>query len=146
MTRRYACSVMDQSRANKGFTLLELMVVVAVIGIIAAIAYPAYTEFIERSRRSEATEALQNLAKLQEQFYYHNKEYSDESNPETELNMPAITENGYYQLQVVPGAGVGGTIQSYTLRATATGAQASDTECAVIQLDSNGVKTPAACW
>lgn len=130
-------------RSSRGFTLLELMVTVAVIGIIAAIAYPAYTEFVERSRRSEATEALQNMATLQEQYYYHNKAYTGSLG---DLDMPATTENGYYALSVTAGPAVDGTVQSYTLTATAQGRQASDTACATIQLDSDGDKTPADCW
>lgn len=130
-------------RARQGFTLIELMVVVAVIGIIAAIAYPAYTDFVERSRRSEATEALQNLATLQEQYYNDNKAYTGSMG---NLGMPNTTENDYYALSITSGAAVDGTVQTYTLSATAQGAQASDTECATIQLDSSGNKTPAECW
>ncbi len=119
------------------------MVVLAVIGLSIAIAYPAYTEFIERSRRSEATEALQNMATLQGQFYNDNKEYSNDPGA---LGMPATTENGYYQLSIAVGAPVDGTIQSYTLSASAQGLQSGDTECATIQLDSSGNKTPGECW
>lgn len=138
-----ATRTLRNSRFGPGFTLVELMVTVVVIGIIAAIAYPAYTDFVERSRRSEATEALQNLATLQEQYYNDNKAYTGSMGV---LGMPTTTENDYYTLSITPGAAVGGTVQSYTLSANAQGPQASDTECATIQLDSGGDKTPAACW
>lgn len=131
------------SRSSPGFTLIELMVVAAVIGIIAAIAYPAYTDFVERSRRSEATEALQNLATLQEQYYNDNKAYTGSMG---DLGMPTTTENDYYAVSITPGAAVDGTVQTYTLSANAQGPQASDTECATIQLNSSGNKTPAECW
>lgn len=130
-------------KTGGGFTAVELMVTLAVIGLIAAIAYPAYTDFIERSRRSEAMEALQNLSTLQEQYYNDNKAYSTSLGP---LGMSPTTANAYYQLSIVVTGTVAGTVQSYTLRASALGSQAGDTDCATMQIDSNGNKSPAGCW
>lgn len=138
-----ASGMIRPPRSGTGFTLVELMVAVVVLGIILAIAYPTYTDFVERSRRSEATEALQNLSTLQEQYYNDNKAYTGNL---SDLGMPVNTENDYYQLSIPAGATVDGTLQSYTLRANAIGAQASDTECATIQLNSDGDKTPGNCW
>ena len=45
-------------RNNKGFTLIELMIVVAIIGILAAIAIPAYQDYIARSQVSEGVQLL----------------------------------------------------------------------------------------
>lgn len=45
-------------KVNKGFTLIELMIVVAVIGILGAIAYPSYTEYVMRGHRADARAGL----------------------------------------------------------------------------------------
>jgi type IV pilus assembly protein PilE len=54
---------------HKGFTLIELMIVVAILGIIAAIAYPSYQNSVMRSQRSDALTTLSRLASEQERFY-----------------------------------------------------------------------------
>ena len=47
---------------NKGFTLIELMIVVAIIGVLAAIAYPSYERYIVKSKRADMMTELQNVA------------------------------------------------------------------------------------
>jgi type IV pilus assembly protein PilE len=47
---------------NKGFTLIELMIVVAIIAILAAIAYPSYQEYVRKTKRIEMQAAMQDVA------------------------------------------------------------------------------------
>ena len=49
-------------KQNKGFTLIELMIVVAIIGILAAIAYPSYQEYVRRTKRTDAQADMMELA------------------------------------------------------------------------------------
>jgi len=70
---------MKQLRAQRGFTLMELMITVAVVGILAAIAYPSFTEQIARSRRTEAQTILLSGQQWMERFYSENYRYDQNS-------------------------------------------------------------------
>lgn len=50
---------------RKGFTLIELMIVVAIIGVLAAVAIPAYSDYVKKSRESEAISSLGDIRKAQ---------------------------------------------------------------------------------
>ncbi len=69
---------MNITKNKKGFTLIELMVVVVIIGILATIAVPQYQKFQKKSRQSEAKAGLadlytaQQVFKLQHKTYYNN--------------------------------------------------------------------------
>lgn len=62
---------------QKGFTLIEVMIVVAIIGILASIAVPAYNEYVESGRAAEAPATLANLRIQMEQCYQDTRSYTD---------------------------------------------------------------------
>jgi type IV pilus assembly protein PilE len=138
--------LLADGRRQRGFTLIEIMIVVAVVGILAMIAFPSYQDSVRKSRRAEAKSALSDLAARQEQFFNDNKTYADTV---AKLNGSATTPSGYYTLQIAPGA-TGTLVSSYLMTATAAGVQTSDTKCTTFTYSSSGKKdsTPAGntCW
>jgi len=135
---------MINSRDIKGFSLLELMIVVVVAGLIAAIAVPSYQEQSRRARRSAATAALFDATSRQEQFLLDNKTYTT-TIVAGGLNMNAITESGSYGLSVDPPTGACPVDRCYRVRATPLGAQTADS-CGPLTIDSERVKSPNNCW
>lgn len=62
-------------RISRGFTLIEMMIVVAIISVLAAIAIPAYGDYVRKSQVSEATSNLMEYRTRMEQFYQDNRNY-----------------------------------------------------------------------
>lgn len=61
---------------DRGFTLVELMVVVAIVAILAAVAIPAYSNYIDRAKQGEAIAALMRVKMDQESFWADNNRYA----------------------------------------------------------------------
>jgi type IV pilus assembly protein PilE len=62
-------------RMARGFTLIELMIVVAVVAILAAVAFPSYTNYIQRGKITEATSSLSELRLRAEKWFSDNRTY-----------------------------------------------------------------------
>jgi type IV pilus assembly protein PilE len=61
---------------NKGFTLIELMIVIAIIGILATVVMPSYRSFVLESQRTDTQGQLLQIIALQERFYVDNFRYT----------------------------------------------------------------------
>ena len=137
---------------NRGFTLIELMIVVALIAILAAIGFPTYQDQMRKARRSEATAVLLDIAARMERFYADRGTYTGATigaGAGTDVYTSTTSENGHYTLTINPLAA-----ESFTLNATPVvgGAQDGD-DCGVFTLTSAGTKgftgaggTVIKCW
>jgi type IV pilus assembly protein PilE len=127
-----------RSRA-RGFTLIELMVVVTIIGILSAIAFPAYGAYLVRGNRAAAQAYLLSLAQAQAQYFADAHSYAATTSA---LNMPVpdqVATN--YSITIdVPDA----VPPSFTVTARPTGSrQAGDS---VLTIDNSGARTPSSLW
>ncbi|MFT3756871.1 MAG: type IV pilin protein [Pseudoxanthomonas sp.] len=133
-------------RRARGFTLIELMIVVAIIAILAAIAYPSYTEYVRRSYRAQAKADLVEYAGLAERFYTANNTYVGFTLP----TFVSPRETGAPVRYNLTPAAAFANATTFTLTATPTGGQAND-KCGTLSINQAGVKTNstgtlADCW
>jgi type IV pilus assembly protein PilE len=138
---------MNESR-SKGFTLVEIMIVVAIVAILAAIAYPSYLNQLQDSRRAECTGAMMSLASAMERDFSRNNTYRDITTSVPPLFATTCPLDGgtvTYNLTVATP-----TATSFTITAAPVGPQAGD-PCGNLTLNQQLAKGFAAgtidqCW
>lgn len=126
---------------QKGFTLLEIMIVVVIIGILAAIAYPSYTQHIIKSNRVDMQSEMVRIASLMQRYKVLNSTYLKSGQALTlgdigvSSNYPN-TNKSLYQLRL---SNV--TAGTWTLTASPLSAT-SQADNGAIVMNNNGQK----CW
>lgn len=158
-------STMQISRhhAERGFTLIELMVTVLIIAIIAAIAIPSYRSHITRANRADAESYMMQVASMQEQILLDSRAYV-QILPANNSSFGRLAPIGVglavpddvahnYTLSISAPAPAAGQPPTYQIIAVPTAAQV-DTACQTLTLDQSGQKgvtngatsTWQACW
>ncbi len=121
---------------EKGFSLVELMIVIAVVAILVTLSYPSYISFIRKAERTDAQVELLDWANRQQVWRADHITYNADINP-------ANTDNYVFTMA--------STATSFTLTATAQDGQASDAEdgtnCASLTLNQVGIQgANLVCW
>jgi type IV pilus assembly protein PilE len=128
------------SNAERGFTLIELMIVLVVVAILAAVALPAYNDQLRKSVRAQAQAFLTDSASRQQQYLVEKRKYAA-SVPALGMAAPAGVSSAF----AISVAAADGPPPTFLITATASGDQAKDA-CAVMTIDSAGNRAPASCW
>lgn len=127
-------------RSIKGFTLIEVMIVVVIVAILATIAYPSYQQYVIRSNRAAAQAVMMDLANRQQQFLMANRAYATEAQLTASGYALPVEVDERYNWSVTVGTDA---VPSFLLTFTPKGAQSSDV---TLSLNHQGVKTPADKW
>lgn len=138
---------------GRGFTLIEVLIVIAIIGLLTAIAFPMYEDQVTRARRSDGQSLLLDISARMERFYFDNTAYTTDLRALgfTLANTVPSTE-GHYTATVAGATGPCPIANCFTVTATPAGAHAPDAYCGNLTLNSMGQKTESGsgpvdrCW
>ena len=122
--------------SNKGFSIIELMIVVAIIGILAAVAVPSYLRHVYRTRQAEGVHRVLDVKTAQEKYYAINDEYLPDTDPLS--GSTNVEFNGMINFDVTD-------VEFHDFAVTSTGGLGNDF---LIELfsDLNGDGASEMCW
>jgi type IV pilus assembly protein PilA len=107
-------------REQKGFTLVELAIVIVIIGVLASFGVPRFRDAVERSKAGESLNYLSAIRAAQERYHAREGTYADDLTT-LDVSMPAPK---YFTVGSVAAGGTGDLENSWTLTLTRVGASA----------------------
>lgn len=137
---------------TRGFTLVEVLIVVVIISLLAGLALSSYGNYVRKARRADAKADMLEIAQLLERNRTEsNRFHQDAAGNAVTLATIGITQSpqqgrAFYNLGLVSAA------NTYTISAVPTGSQTDDTLCMTLSLNQAGVRTEsgsgtvADCW
>lgn len=117
-----------QSRRQRGFTLIEIMVVVGMVAILAAIALPNYSEYVKRGQIVDGLVPLADMGGKLEQYFQDNRKYQGACMAGTVAPLPPATTRFSYSCNLAP--------TTFTVTATGLG----NMQGFIFTLDQNGTR------
>ncbi len=134
---------------ERGFTLIELMIVIVLLAILAGIAVPSYRNYVLRANRADATAMLLKVRSAQEKFFLQNDRYMTDA--DLAARSLATSDNGYYTVTTAEQNPAPPPDFLLTAVPAPGGRQATDTGCASFTINDLGQRnsspSPAAtCW
>ncbi|MCK5662379.1 MAG: prepilin-type N-terminal cleavage/methylation domain-containing protein [Thiotrichaceae bacterium] len=144
----------------KGYTLIEIIIVIAILGIIAAIAIPSYQSYVLKSKRSVAKNILLDVASRELSYRTDNKTYGDLSDLyggtdkkyiNDKVEISDASANSLYSFEV---SNISNTTYTITATYTSDSGQNKDIDCKSFIVTHDGVKTAinssnateSSCW
>lgn len=121
---------------HRGFTLIELMIVVAVIAILASVAFPAYTDYVIRGKLTEATSGLSDGRVKMEQYFPDNRTYVGGPCPAATQNFSFTCTNLSATTYTITATGITANVAGFSYTINESNLKTSTT------LWGNG----ATCW
>jgi type IV pilus assembly protein PilE len=146
--------------AQRGLTLIELMVVVAVLAILATIVVPTYDRYVRSARRADGRTAVTAVALAEERHFSVLQRYTDSfaelrDSAGLDSNMVSgektgVSLKGHYTMAVTPTSVTAGVARGFVVTATRQ-PSGSDSDCTTMTINSAGEKggTPSGtnkCW
>ena len=136
----------SRGRKARGFTLIEMMLVVAVVAILMAIALPTYLQSVRKTNRADAKAVLMEIAQFMDRYYTTNSTFVGATPLYTVSPKGASATDKRYDISFTTASPLT-TPTTFTIQAIPANMQTGDS-CGTLSITNTGVQSPATagCW